>query len=354
MFKVSQFEPRVLSWWRTQRAKIDMDPPYQRKGRLWSKTDKAFLIDSILNDYDIPKVYVADFTFGNSSLNKKKLSYAIIDGKQRFEAILDFFDGKLVLDEEFTYMEDKTLSLGGLGYADLKKNHPEIADKYDNFHLSVMRVITDEEKLINDLFVRLNRSKPLTGAEIRNAMSGPVPELVRKLVKHDVLSSCAKFTSTRGQDLNAGAKVLLFEFSEGIRETKKKNLDKFVRDAAREPSRTELVSRRVLDTFDRMSEIFLPHDILLGSAGLFPVYYWFIRSNDIEKDQFIREFLVQFERQRKENRRITDEDKVDQKLQEFDKYNRSTNDQISHKERFKILVDKFKKYLNEEMQMELI
>jgi hypothetical protein len=103
-----------------------------------------------------------------------------------------------------------------------------------------------------------------------------------------------------------------------------------------------------------MSEIFLPHDILLGSAGLFPVYYWFIRSNDIEKDQFIREFLVQFERQRKENRRITDEDKVDQKLQEFDKYNRSTNDQISHKERFKILVDKFKKYLNEEMQMELI
>jgi uncharacterized protein with ParB-like and HNH nuclease domain len=61
-----------------------MDPPYQRRGRLWSLTDKAYLIDSILNGYDIPKFYVADFTWGKSALNRRKLPYAIIDGKQRF------------------------------------------------------------------------------------------------------------------------------------------------------------------------------------------------------------------------------------------------------------------------------
>ncbi len=62
-FKVTPHEARTLIWWLTRRNKIDMNPPYQRRGRLWSDSDKAFLIDSILNGYDIPKLYVADFTW---------------------------------------------------------------------------------------------------------------------------------------------------------------------------------------------------------------------------------------------------------------------------------------------------
>jgi len=70
-----------------------MEPPYQRRGRLWSNTDKACLIDSILNWYDVPKLYVADFTWGDSQLNSEQLPYAIIDGKQRLEAIFEVFEG---------------------------------------------------------------------------------------------------------------------------------------------------------------------------------------------------------------------------------------------------------------------
>jgi hypothetical protein len=347
MFKVSQFDPRVLSWWRTQRDKIDMNPPYQRRGRLWSKTDKAYLIDSILNDYDIPKVYIADFTFGESKLNNKKLSYAIIDGKQRLESILDFFDGKLVLDDEFVYRENPNLKLSGLGYPDLKKNYPEVADKYDNFHLSVVRVITDDENQINELFVRLNRSKPLTGAEIRNAMTGPVPNLLRVLSEHEILATCVKFSKIRGQDLNASAKVLLFEYEDELKETKKKNLDKFVREGKKNPQHLELASRRVLDTFDRMAEAFLPSDNLLTSAGIFPVYYWFVRNIDTDKDQHVREFLLSFEQMRQANRNVLDEDKKNQELLEFDQMNRSTNDQKSHRRRYEILDRFFKKHIND-------
>src|ERR1035437_3263947 len=82
IFKVTQFEAKTLSWWRARRSKIDMEPPYQRRGRLWSATDKAYLIDSILNGFDVPKLYVADFTWADSALNRKRLPYAIIDGKQ--------------------------------------------------------------------------------------------------------------------------------------------------------------------------------------------------------------------------------------------------------------------------------
>ena len=108
-----------------------MNPPYQRQGRLWSTTDKAFLVDSILNEYDVPKIYMADFTFGGTRLNKKSLSYAIIDGKQRLESILEFFSGDLVLDENFIFQQNPSLSLGGLGYADLMKSYPEIAEIFD-------------------------------------------------------------------------------------------------------------------------------------------------------------------------------------------------------------------------------
>ena len=100
MFKIIVFGNKTLSWWYSKRKKIDMNPPYQRRGRLWSDTDKAYLIDSIINGYDIPKLYIADFTWGNSELNLKKLPYAIIDGKQRFEAIFDFFN--LFLKHSFT------------------------------------------------------------------------------------------------------------------------------------------------------------------------------------------------------------------------------------------------------------
>ena len=123
-FKITQFEARTLNWWKARRGKIDMDPSYQRRGRLWSDTDKAYLIDSILNGYDVPKLYMADFTWGDSKLNKKKLPYAIIDGKQRLEAIFDFFDGRVTLNEDFVYLENRSLDLAGLSYKDLQKKLP--------------------------------------------------------------------------------------------------------------------------------------------------------------------------------------------------------------------------------------
>ena len=350
MFKVAKFEPKPLIWWWSQHAKIDMNPPYQRHGRLWSKTDKAFLIDSIINDYDIPKIYMADFTFGTASLNKKGLPYAIIDGKQRMEAMFEFFSGDLVLDDDFVFQQNPSMKLGGLAYTDLTKNYPEVADVFKNHPLSVVHIITDEKEKIDELFVRLNRSKPLTGAEIRNAMAGPVPDIARLLAAHELFKTCVKFTMKRGQDKNAATKLLLFEYSDKLVETKRSNLDKFTKRAAKEPKgKIELASRRVIDTLDRMAEIFLPKDPLLRSAGVFPVFYWFIREAGFKDERYVREFLNEFEKKRKDNREIANGSssgvKLDDELMTFDRLNRSTDDQRSYEERHRILVKRFKDYL---------
>jgi uncharacterized protein with ParB-like and HNH nuclease domain len=66
-------------------------PDYQREPKLWSTKDKQLLIDSILNDIDIPKLYF------HESGNKV---YEVVDGQQRLWAIWEF------LDSEYVYKSD--------------------------------------------------------------------------------------------------------------------------------------------------------------------------------------------------------------------------------------------------------
>ncbi|MEH6517796.1 MAG: DUF262 domain-containing protein [Halioglobus sp.] len=351
-FRIRREGSKPLSWWKNRKDEIDMIPSYQRKGRLWSTADKGYLIDSILNGFDIPKLYVADYTWGESTLNESKLPYAIIDGKQRFEAIFDFFEGKLVLNSDFKYRGNSSLKLGGLGYKDLQKTYSDIAEEFDIYPLDVMSVFSESEDLINDLFVRLNRSKPLTGAELRNAMGGPVPSIVREITGQEFFVQSIRFSCTRGQDQNAAAKLLLFEYYDRPEETKKTNLDKFARDSATfdegQRAKLKLSARAVFDTLGDMQRIFLPKDQLLTSAGIFPVYYWLVRDLDEEDQVLLRGFLVEFEAARIQNRKLLKEDpqntRADNELVEYDNYNRSTNDQISHVRRHSILRKRFEQY----------
>ncbi len=350
-FQVKVFDPRTLSWWRSKKEKIDMNPPYQRRGRLWSTADKAYLIDSILNGFDVPKIYLADFTWADSKLNSSRLPYAIIDGKQRFEAIFDFFEGTLVLNNDFVLHSNPSLKLGGLGYRDLQRQHSAVAEEFENFHLHVMSVFAETEEPINDLFVRLNRSKALTGAEIRNAMGGPVPEVIREIASQSFFSDNVRFSVKRGQDLNAAAKFLIFEYSNEPQDTKKSNLDRFVERAKafdkEERANLELAARRVLDVLRDMESVFLPKDQLLASAGILPVYYWLVRRLEVEDQAELRSFLVKFEEQRKNNRALLklepDSEDVDSQLVEYDNYNRSTNDLFSHSGRIKLLASRFER-----------
>lgn len=351
MFTVRLFEAKTLSWWAGQRERIDFEPPYQRRGGLWSRRDKAFLIDSILNEYDIPKVYVADFTFGPSKLNRKKQQYAVIDGKQRFESIFDFIDGQITLLPEFVYAANPRLSLGGLGYRDLKQNFPDVASQFDNYNLTVMSVITDEEGKINELFVRLNRNKTLTGPEIRNAMQGQVPELIRELAKLPLFTECVAFSRKRGQDLDIAGKFLLTEFRGQIVETKRANLDRMVEDAWNADADLddlERAAKRVRAVAGRMQRVFVSRDPLLRTQGPLVPYYWFVRTVPVKQHRLVRPFLIRFEDLRAANRKLARDIRTvasaDPELLRYDALNRSINDQGSIEGRYEILLERFREF----------
>jgi hypothetical protein len=341
---------KPLVWWYNRKPLIDMSPSYQRKGRLWSTSDKAYLIDSIINGFDVPKLYLADFQLGESPLNTKKLPYAIIDGKQRLEAIFDFFEHNLVLNNDFVWRQARHLKLGGLSLKDLKASYPVVAEAFETETIDIMSVVTNDEEDISELFVRLNRSKPLTGAEIRNAMTGPVADLIRNISKHPFFQENIKFSVQRAGDYNAATKLVLFEFENKPMSTKKKDLDFFTGNKKVDQSKLELAARRTLDILDNMQEVFLPRDDLLSSAGPVPVYYWLVRQTDLQSHVSLREFLVAFEFLRKKNRDEQmkgDAAEGEKIFSRYDTLNRSVNDVGSHVGRFDILHELFISWLKE-------
>jgi Protein of unknown function DUF262 len=346
MFTIQPYQMKTLSWWNSQRKNIDMEPSYQRKGGIWTAEDKGYLVDSILNGYDVPKLYLADFTYVKSPLNEKSKQFAVIDGKQRLEAIFDFFDGNLVLNEAFSYGPNPSLKLAGLGYKDLKSRHPDVASVFETYNLSVMSVITDEEGRINELFVRLNRSKPLTGSEIRSAMTGVVPKAIQKIADHRFFQTRIGFSTKRKQEYNAAAKILLIEFRGKFVDTKRTHLDRFVLEARLSQSTSlKRVVNKVVQVMTVMADVFTPADPLLRSQGPLTLYYWFVRNN-IEHKELIREFLVRFESSRRENRqKVEDQRRADEELLRFDLMSRSVNDQGSLTERYRILEKRFRQFL---------
>jgi hypothetical protein len=348
MFEVKPHDPMPLSWWYEQRDRIDREPSYQRRSGVWDAHKQAFLIDSILNDYDMPKLYLADFALANSPLNEHRKAYAVIDGKQRLQAIFAFFEGVLVLDKEFQYLDDPTAELGGLSYFDLQRHHPDVAAKFENHVPAVMSVVTDEPLKIEQLFVRLNSGVQVNRAERRNAMEGIVPAIIRRLGDHQFFKTRIKFNTLRMADLNLVAKLLLIEHRGGFDDTKADNLDALVVEGIRgDAAPFEKTERRVKAVLSRMVRVFKKQDRLLGNEGHIPVYYWFVKHHAGDSD-VIRDFLDGFVLAVRKNQLLVREDPKagDPELRAYYTMSRTTNDRASLQGRYEILELRFKGYVS--------
>lgn len=84
-----------------EQKKIDVDPPYQRESGVWSTDKKQLFVDSLINNFDVPKIYLHDKTGDESPY-----SYAVIDGKQRLDAVWNFMAGKFNLASDFRFIGD--------------------------------------------------------------------------------------------------------------------------------------------------------------------------------------------------------------------------------------------------------
>jgi hypothetical protein len=273
-----------------------------------------------------------------------------------------------------------------LTYKDLVQNQPKISRKFDNFSFTVMSVVTDDEAKISELFVRLNSSKPLAGAEIRNAMIGEVPKVIRHLVSHEFWTK-TRFSKLRGQDKNTAAKLLLIEHRGTFVDTKKRQLDRLVAEAsasniyetdeataasvheaqlerqppdesvdeqpvtdadiaeaaieAEEPD-IQHASRRVWKVLDRLAPLFIENDPLLNQQAQIPVIYWLVRGLEEAQLRHVRPFLWHFDQARARNKSLpVGHPERDPFLTDFELMARTSNDQGSIGGRYRIMQERF-------------
>lgn len=343
--ETNSLETNVLLLY-SEKDEIIINPEYQRNGEIWNLEKRQLLMDSIINRYDIPKIYFEKLSKQEQEETGKK--YAIIDGRQRLEAIWDFIDGKYALASDFDYLKDSKIKAGGMTYPDLGKNYPKLKIKLDAIPLPIITIETDDKELIEDMFSRLNEAVPLNAAEKRNALGGSMARLITKVSQHKFFKEKISFSNKRYQHKEAAAKILFLIHSlttgkKKIIDTKKVYLDDFVKShKQKKDSEVALLGKNASKILDGMGTVFINKDPLLKAQGTFPVYFLlvksFIEANKINK--FSRNLLTSFREKLEKNRRKAEKNiaSAEFELLEYDRLSQQgTNDASSITTRLEIL-----------------
>jgi hypothetical protein len=331
----------------SDRDRIDLAPDYQRQGDVWSLEKKQLLIDSIINRYDIPKLYFHKLEKAES--RKRKKDYAVVDGRQRLEAIFGFLDGEYTLAKDFEFLADDTVAAGGMLYSDIAVKYPKLRHRIDAFALPIICISTEDLDLIDDLFYRLNEAVPLNAAEKRNAIGGDMSSAIKSVAAEPFFDKKVRFSNRRYQFLEVVARLLFIEdnWARGkVLDTKKPLLDNFVKDyRSGRSAQVDNIADRVKLVLEAMSATFTGKDVLLASQSVVPVYYLLFRRAIERKTskKLTRKKFVDFNDSRSINRIAASKDigSADYELLEFDRMSQQgTNDASSIKERYRILCER--------------
>jgi hypothetical protein len=136
---------------------IEIQPEYQRKDRIWSKSQKSKLIESILMGLPLPVFYFGEKTNGD---------WTIIDGLQRLTTIQDFVSNRFALTalEELDFAN--TLTFDKLTRLEQRKILEFEITAY------IVDATKGTEKFITELFHRINTyGVKLSNQEIRTAVN---------------------------------------------------------------------------------------------------------------------------------------------------------------------------------------
>lgn len=149
---------------------LAIQPKYQRRRTAWPLTAKTALIDTIMNNFPLPPIYLRDFVNDDGYRRKE-----IIDGQQRISTIVEFYRNefrlsKNIFDENFV----------DLVYDELPKQTRQMIE---DFEVSFISLRGASEADIISIFSRLNSfSLPLNTQEKRNSLyAGEMKTLIYEI-----------------------------------------------------------------------------------------------------------------------------------------------------------------------------
>lgn len=174
---------RNVAWFKQVRDnnELEVKPPFQRNP-VWVNRQKSYLIDTILNKYPIPEIYMQETVDENG-----KAKYIIVDGQQRIRSVLDFIFGSFALDET------DSPQFEGAYFKDLSAMQKKDFYQY-NFVVRILPNISDKE--LRAIFQRLNKNVvALNKQELRQATySGPFIKVMNQISDKEAFCKIGLFT----------------------------------------------------------------------------------------------------------------------------------------------------------------
>lgn len=190
---------------------INTNPDFQRPA-VWTKPQKQFLIDTVLRNYDIPKLYWR-------KVGSKPDRYDVVDGQQRLRAIWEFHAGEFALPKDAEPINGTQIA--SLKYTDLPD---ELRIHFDIYPLDIVIITGAEEDIVRDMFLRLQNGTNLKAQEKRNAMPGKMRDFVKHLVSHTFYKSLG-FKDVRYTYDHIAAQMTLIELNGGSCNVKNSHLN---------------------------------------------------------------------------------------------------------------------------------
>ena len=271
-----------------KRKNIDTNPDYQRPA-VWTKAQKQLLIDSILRDYDVPKVYLHE---------KDNGTYDVIDGQQRIRAIWAFYDDEFALPKDAEPVNG--IDVANKKYSELDMDISSIIDSYS---LDFIILDTKDEDEIREMFLRLQNGTTLKAQEKRNAMPGKMRDFIRGVTNHEFFTKVHFNNSRFTFDLIAAQMTLLF-LNKGICNIKDRDLNAMYQkykdfDAASSEAKSIY---RILDYLNRMFPSKAPELKRYSTISLFILIMDLMPNYAIkDREADIAKWFIDFEAKRAED-----------------------------------------------------
>ena len=160
--------------------------------------DKQCLIDTILKDEPMPLFFF-------NIISSEGVNY-IVDGQQRINCILQFYDNKIKLSKKYSGEENhgKTFN-GNIGL------NTEEMNQFLDYKLKTYVLEDYDDERVRLIFSRLQRGKPLQLGERLNAMPGKIVQCMRGIANHDFLKESVGVSKNRYGVYPDAARILYYE-----------------------------------------------------------------------------------------------------------------------------------------------
>ena len=309
------------------RERVDTNPDYQRP-LVWTRSQKQLLVDSILRNYDVPKLY-----WRRVSTNPDK--YEVIDGQQRLRAVWAFFSGDYGLPANADPVDDHPVA---------RRKYKELPDelriRFDTYALDIVLVDDAEGDEVREMFLRLQNGTTLRAQEKRNAYPGGMRDFVRDLASHPFLGSVAFANSRYTHDLVA-AQFVCLEIAGGPTNVKNRELNKMYKDNEQFDQRSK-EAKGVRRTLDLLKTVFPEKTPELTRYNVIALYCvcaellaGYVRA---EFTPLLHDWFIEFEGRRREQAKLSEDEAEAEWVAYKEKISHSTDSEDSIRARMDFLL----------------